>query len=97
MTVDLEKMVEAYHDISNAASRDGFTVEDMAMRFEMLDIEFQDFRAFLHHRLMVMSEQIPMDESFQKGYVHAALEFFLYGNLTGKEAALDMEILSGED
>lgn len=90
--IDLESIRAAYDDIVGLSADDEFELEDVQMRFEMMDINFEDFRVFLTSRLFTLDDKYDFHPEFSRGYVHAAMEFFLYGNLTGKEAKLDEEI-----
>lgn len=85
-------MVEAYEDITAADTGDGFDLAAINMRFEMLGIDFDDFIKFVKLRLEAFNEVKDVDSEWERGYVQAAMEYFMYGNLTGKEAAIDMEI-----
>lgn len=90
--IDLEAIRAAYDDIIGYSADDEFELEDVKMRFEMMNIDFEDFRIFLTSRLAALDERYDFHPEFSRGYVHAAMEFFLYGNLTGKEDKLDEEI-----
>jgi len=88
--IDLNSITAAYQDITG--DQDSFDIEDVQMRFEMMDINFDDFRSFLFGRLSSLDEKYDFHPEWGRGYVHAALEFFLYGDLCGIEATRDSEI-----
>lgn len=88
--VDLEDITAAYKDIVGEQAE--FDIDDIKMRFDMMDIDFDGFRIFLFSRLQALDEIYDFNAEWGRGYVHAAMEFFLYGDLCGKEAALDSEI-----
>lgn len=88
--IDLEKLYLAYKDVMGAGPEDeeeGYDFDEIAARFEMLGIDFNDFRVFMLRRLETLSEVVDIDIAWSRGYVQAAMEFFLYGTVTGKEAA----------
>jgi hypothetical protein len=88
--IELQQIYEAYRDVMGVGPEDqkqGYDMDEMAQRFEMLGIDFNDFRIFMLRRLEMLGQVVDMDVAWSRGYVHAAIEFFLYGNITGKEAA----------
>lgn len=88
--IDLDSIVAAYEDITGDNAN--FDIEDVQLRFEMMGIDFDDFRSFLFGRLQALDEKYDFHPEWGRGYVHAALEFFLYGDLCGIEATRDDEI-----
>jgi hypothetical protein len=88
--IDLEKIYEAYKDVMGTGPDDeenGYDIDEIEARFNMLGIDFTDFRIFMLRRLETLGQVVDMDAAWTRGYVHAAMEFFLYGNITGKETA----------
>lgn len=91
--IDLDAITEAYTDIIGSGSDEGFDFEQIQDRFEMMGIDWSDFRRFLTERVAGLEEAgINTGEEWAKGYISAAMEWFLYGNLTGKIAAVDEEL-----
>ena len=88
--IDLDMIVAAYHDITG--EQESFELDDVKLRFEMMNIDFDDFRSFLFGRLQTLDNKYDFHPEWGRGYVHAALEFFLYGDLCGIEATRDSEI-----
>ena len=88
--IDLEDITTAYQDIVGEQAE--FDVDDIRMRFEMMGINFDDFRIFLYGRLQALDSIYDFHPEWGRGYVHAAMEFFLYGDLCGKLDKLDSEI-----
>lgn len=94
--IDLQKMYEAYKDVMGSGPEDeqeGYDLDEIEARFDMLGIDFTDFRVFMLRRLEILGQVVDMDIAWTRGYVHAAMEFFLYGNITGKESATSNEEL----
>ena len=90
--IDYEDIVAAYDDITGSEEGAEFEIEDVEMRYEMLGIDFDSFKLFMFARLQALSQIYGFNEEWGRGYVHAAMEFFLYGDLCGKQTALNSEI-----
>ena len=93
--IDYEKLNEVYEDVLGPKPDGGFTIEDIQMRFEMANINWHQWQQFLHMRLDNLAkarDERVADTEWARGYVHAAMEFMLYGHLTGKEQAYNEEI-----
>lgn len=93
--IDKFKMHNAVIDLLGAQAEDqqGWDIDNVELRFEMMGVSFPDFQEFLHERLEGMRHTgLDVDLAWSRGYLHGAVEFFLYGILTGKEDALDEEI-----
>jgi hypothetical protein len=93
--ISLEQMQSVVSDLLGPQAEDqvGWDIDDIEERFAMLNIDFIDFKTFLHERLEAMGEsEMDIDIAWCRGYMHAAIEFFLYGLLLGKEEVINKEL-----
>ena len=91
--IDIEDIQAAYDDILGAGTEEGLTLDEIVDRFDMLGIDWGDFRRFLVGRVKSLEELgINRNEEWASGYIYAAMEWFLYGNMTGKIAAMNNDL-----